>query len=1340
LSRLKTLLLAVVIAWGLLAVLVRATTPLLAEYRGELESIASERLGLPVSIGAVKARWYGLRPLIELDQVRLGIQPRDLRIRRAQIDLDPGQLLIGALPDALRITVEGVDLTAVRDADGRISVTGGSTAGIDQPLRPASLPAHLRLVDTRLVWVDRALARPPLPLEHVDIQVDRVADEVRVRAGLQTEAGEASLAAHLSGTFDTGDWRGSSYLQVRGLDLARLLGGYLGAGLAANDLYLDAHAWTQWQAARPAHTQGGFSLREIPPDNEAGPGKSMAASFSLMRQSSGLRLGLQDLDVELEGQRWPRATLAVAVDQDGDKKRIDVAASYLRIDDIAPLVDALPERLFEKPTRLPAGFSPRGEIHDLRLTATTDRDGLDWRARARFDGLTMAPHGDIPGVDNLAGHFLGASDRVQLSLDSRNTTLRFVDLFRNPLHLEHLEGQLDIVNRQDGWSMYAKQLQARTPHLATRSRLRLEKRVDQPLFIDLQTDFEEGDAAHASLYYPAAIMGEQLVAWLDRSILSGRVVEGTALVYGPVDDFAFERTRSGVFQVVFDAEDVVIDYREGWPRLGSLDARVKFHGNQLDISRASGSVYDSRVSQLEAHIASLEPASPVRIRGEVLGPLQNKLRVLAEPALSARFGEFAELLRGQGESRLALDFSVPLGNIGKTTLAGSLEFAGNTLAMPEYDFSLRDIAGRLDFDLDGLRAKGIRARALDAPLQLDVAPLRDGTTNVRATGRLATAAIARQLDELPLEAAQGSAGFTVEVDVPPRSESARRASVLKVHSDLEGIAVTLPPPFGKTAKTRRSLVVSMPLGDGGGPGSLRYGETLHALFNAGGQRIGLQLGGGTAQVPTTAGLRLRGELGEVDIAAWRQALANLPMTEAAGMPVDAQLGIDRLSFPGGVFDKLQVRLTGDAETWRGTVAAAAVEGRFEAPRGSDGRAIAVKLTRLFLPMPESQEAGGPPDPTSGPDPSTLPGLDLAIDDFRLADAQLGRLDLRTRPADAGLALTRLTLGDGALQLDATGSWRRETTGLRTRVQGTAKSADIGDLLADLGYTRQLDDAAAEASFSLTWPGAPMQVHRATLGGELELAIGPGRLVEVDPGVTRVIGLINLNALTRRLRLDFNDIFRKGYSFDSIDGSFAFTDGIATTADLRMAGPSGRLRIEGSTDLVAETLDQQVIVIPKLDATLPIAGTIAGGPVAGLAVLVAQQVLPGRVDQIYRFDYAISGPWADPTIELQDSGGTLSQLLKPLRELGAASDSATVEPPPQSPPPPAPSPAPSPSATPPPEPQAPAPTENAAAVQQDDQGPVATVVSRARAGVDRAVRKLLDLFDKSATDEGAPADE
>ncbi len=102
----------------------------------------------------------------------------------------------------------------------------------------------------------------------------------------------------------------------------------------------------------------------------------------------------------------------------------------------------------------------------------------------------------------------------------------------------------------------------------------------------------------------------------------------------------------------------------------------------------------------------------------------------------------------------------------------------------------------------------------------------------------------------------------------------------------------------------------------------------------------------------------------------------------------------------------------------------------------------------------------------------------------------------------------------------------------------------------------------------------------------------------------------------------------------------------------MTGPTGRIEITGAADLMTGTLDQKVAVTPNLDATLPIAGTIAGGPVAGIAVLVAQKVMTKEVDKINRFDYSLNGPWAEPEISQLDTGGTLSRILNQFKGGGA----------------------------------------------------------------------------------------
>lgn len=1249
----KTLLIGLVILWGVLALLVRATTPLLADYRAELAARAGDALGAPVSIGALKARWYGLGPVLELHDVTVGAAPEAIHARRIAVDLDVTDLLHGTLVGALRVTAEGLELTAVREASGRFHLEG---LGVSErePTAAAALPVprHLRLIDTRVIWIDRLHARSPLPLDDINILFDRDGADVSLRANLETGAGSAQLSARLRGFLGGTEWEGDSYLRVDNLDVARLLDGYLPVHYGVTSSLLDLQTWTRWRDARPVHNQGRVTLRDIALHPSGGAPYELAllaANFSIERSAQQLTLGLDGLQLATPAGRWPLSGAALRIDTPPDAaQRIQLAADYLRIEDIAALARVrLP--LADVDTAL-AAIQPAGELRNLRVDMRHGDDGLRWNAAGDFAAVSGRPWKRIPGVDAISGHFVGNQAHGVLTLDSRDSVVTFNGLFRDPLVLPRIAGRVDVEFVDDGWTLSSRRLQVDAAHLRTLTRLALRRHADGGLFIDLQSDFRDGDAMFAGRYYPVGTMNEPLVRWLDRAIQSGRVARGSALVYGPLDDYAWEQTRTGSFQVVFDTEDVHLDYTEGWPALTELDARVKFHGKQVDIHASAGRLYDSDVRHVHARIASLEPLTPIRIRGQVDGPLQNTLRVLGEPALRPRFGEFADALRGAGDSTLALDFAIPLGKRGTYTLDGRLGFAGNRLALPGHDFALRDIEGELGFTLDGLQASGIRARALGAPVRVDVAALADGTTRVRSRGRFGATAIAAQLDDLPLDAVRGAADFVVDALIPPRSSAAQRSSRLAVSSDLRGMAVELPAPLGKVADAERRLSVDIPLGARSAAGKLRYGTDLAARFSADGQRVDVAFADQLPKIGAERGIRISGQLAELDIAAWQAVIEGLPQSGSdATPPLRADLTIDRLRYGDVQIDDLELALQRSTESLRGELRSATLSGRFDAPRGTARAPVRVDLERLAIRLPDDDSAPGPPpDARSGPDPVDLPGLQLDVADLRVNDARLGRLRLAAEARPNGLELTRLSLRDGQAEIDAGGSWTRADGGFSSRVEGRISTADLGKLLVDLGYSRQFEDAAGNGAFRFEWPGSPAQAHRATLSGELDIEINDGRLVELDPGVTRVVGLMNLTALTRRLRLDFSDFYKKGYSFYKIAGRFGFADGVAKTDDVAMLGPTGRVDIRGSTDLQNRTIDQQVMVTPNLDATLPIASTIAGGPVAGIAVLVAQKALTKQVDAINRFDYSISGPWSNPEVTQLDSSGTLSKLLKPFR--------------------------------------------------------------------------------------------
>lgn len=1262
---LKTSIVVLLIAWGVLALAVRALTPLLGEYRSQLSELASQRLGTPVSIGGLQARWYGVRPLLELRDITLGTAPFSLHVERAELDLAPLELLQGPWPDAVRVTLDGLQLTAVRETSGQIHLeglpqAGGNGGGL------AYLPAHLRLVNTRVVWNDRKHQRPPLPIDDIDIAFDRDGDGAELRARLHTPAGRAQLAARITGRLHDVGWSGESYLEVDGFDVARLLATYLPPYYGLHSAKLDMRSWTRWEAATPVHSQGQFTLRQLglrPQQGNPLDVPRLASRFTLDYDRTRFQLGLDELTLELADHAWETTRLALAIDSDTDGTRqIAAAADYLRLDDLSTILGV----------RLPhpelagaiAALQPRGEVRQLRLRGTREDRGLRWRARADASGIGSEPWDKIPGVDNLSGHVLYDHDRLQLQLDSRDAEVRFSTLFRDPIALRELTGAVDLVVTDGHLTVDAPRISAITPHISTLTRMHFDKPAGERGFLDLQSEFHDGNGAFASRYYPVGIMGTKLVKWLDEAIKDGHVSSGTTLVHGPLADFPFEPRRSGTFQVAFDAQDVQLDYRSGWPALADVDAHVDFHGNQLDIAASAGRVYDSHISQATARIASLRPIDPIRIRGAVHGPLGNALRVLGEDALRPRFGHFAEVLRGSGNSDIDLDFQVPLGQHGEPMLDGVVAFRHNRLSLPDWSIDLADINGRLRLSLDGLSANDVHATLLGSPIRIDVMQPGGAKTRVQARGRFAADTLLQRFAGLPGGFTRGSSEFVVDVDVLAKHAADDAGVELAVSSNLNGIGIDLPAPLGKPTNAPRKLALRIPLSTGAASGSLSYGDTLGARFSRQGDRVDVVLGADSATAHDARGIRVTGHLAVLDAAAWQGAAARLP--DAGGgtgdLPVAVDLSIDQLRYDALQLDDVRLAAQRDHETWQGTLQAATLAGRFTVPRQRDRDPVRVELSRLAVSLPHDDAPTPPPAANDGPDPSTLPAIEFDVAEFTINDARLGRLQLRTQAAADGLQVTRLSAQGGQLDVDAHGHWSRESGRFRTQLGGSFSSADIGQLLVDLGYSRQLVDASMSGEFTLDWPGGPAQLHRQTLAGNLTVAVDKGRIPELDPGVTRVVGLLNLSALTRRLRLDFSDFYKKGYSFDSITGTFVFDHGSASTDDLAVIGPTGRIDIRGSTDLVAETFDQKVMVTPNLDATLPIASTIAGGPVAGLAVLVAQKVMTRQVENLNRFDYAVSGSWDQPEVTALDSGGTLSRLLRPFSGAGAeAAPDATAVP-------------------------------------------------------------------------------
>ncbi len=127
----------------------------------------------------------------------------------------------------------------------------------------------------------------------------------------------------------------------------------------------------------------------------------------------------------------------------------------------------------------------------------------------------------------------------------------------------------------------------------------------------------------------------------------------------------------------------------------------------------------------------------------------------------------------------------------------------------------------------------------------------------------------------------------------------------------------------------------------------------------------------------------------------------------------------------------------------------------------------------------------------------------------------------------------------------------------------------------------------------------------------------------------------LGAISRRLSLDFKDVTNKGFTFDSIKGDLDLSVGGKLHTDkIAIKASAADIQINGSTNLVDQTYDQTVFVIPAVSGALPAAGAIVGGPVGAAAGVIAERVASavGLLNKVSKIEYKMTGTWQAPVIE------------------------------------------------------------------------------------------------------------
>lgn len=1256
-----------IILIGLLLSAARLLLPELGEYNDEVAVWVGDALGQPVKIGDLGAGWHGLGPSVQLRDLTVldaAGKKTVLKCAMARIDINLWKSLRYWQFEPGQLTVIGLHLTVVRHADGGIGVMGlrGATGQIARETSDWKVleqwlqhQDRLAIEDSSVQWRDLTSQGKTLEFTAVNLQLRNQGDRHLLDGTVDLPASlgqRLQVAADVRGNmFIPRSWLGQVYARGDGLNLGGWWQDQMRFGIAAVDGVADFQVWSTWgdgvqQVEGDVHTR---SLRITRQTEATAQGDAAVApahvdmakvegSFRWQRRSSGW---VADIDNLIVARRdLPAAPAQMRIEYSNDKagghRVIQSGFSKLNAEDLVEVLLAARLLPAEFQQRL-AAMEPQGELNEGYLLYQSDpQDAPHFLFRTRFSDLAWQPTAPWPGAQGVAGSITTDGEQGVLTLATGKATLDIANLFRAPLPLDALTGNIYWRYSNAGWHVITQGLTARNEDV----KLEVAGYLDKPPggsspYMDLRASFDDGKGDHVSRYLPAKIMPARTVAWLDRAIVNGQVSNGSARVYGWLTDFPFDAGQ-GLFEIHFDVADGILDYAPGWPRLEEITTEVLFHDRRFEAHATSAKSLNSEILRALVTIPDMTAHPAIlTVDGEAQGPLRDAVRYVTESPLRAKFGSYLTDTKAGGQSRLQLSLKLPLAGLSPK-IKGSLQINDGSLLFNAAKIDLTHINGTLKFSEHGLSADKIRADLLGQAVTVTAKTTTDqqgATTVFAAQGTADMAAIAKRFIAPLTPYVDGTAPWHGELRIPPKSEGWME---LDVASPLEGVAVHLPAPIGKTTAELRKLLVQIPLPlKVEKPLHIHYGDRADVQLALVRDNSGLQVrrgevrfGVGVAVLPSQAEMRVVGSLPELDVGQWTSLLNK----ETAGNPLGAapvvnhvDMTIGTLLFTGRQLNGVRLQADHGDEAWDVNINSKQVVGRIHLP-DSQGAPLVMNMDRLYLPRAKK---GG--ETESPADPRKARPLDIDVKSFHYGNLDLGELHMRATRSPGGLRFDDIHAHSPQRDLKVSGQWVMVDDQPQSSFKVSYNGDDTGNTLTALGFAGMIKNGKTHTDVQLSWPGAPADFALSDAKGSISFEIKDGRLLDVDPGAGRILGLLSFQALPRRLTLDFSDLFQKGFTFDRLAGSFTIEKGNAFTDNLHMDGPAARIEARGRVGLAAEDYDQRVTVIPSVSAGLPVAGALAGGVGAGAALYLVEKLLKPGIDKITKVDYLVTGPWTDPKV-------------------------------------------------------------------------------------------------------------
>ncbi|MFK7795549.1 MAG: YhdP family protein [Gammaproteobacteria bacterium] len=1153
------------------------------------------------------------------------------------------------------VSLEGLDLSILRDELGDFHINqvfllpkskmnqqgGGNDYG----------NVHLRLLDSNIHWVDE-LSDTDYLFEDIDIAVEPkwAGYDVFLSGNLPQVLGK-SVRANISINGDIkriADAKIDFYIKAEEFRVAEIARRFVGESGKKVPVTIDSEVWGQVSNKTLTGLRGSVSANDIV-KNPSSTGSKLCLSDEYIQQLSlqfdwnnidrNWQFLADDIEVVTSEGNWAATQAQFELQRHSlNAKTILAHVGAMNLGAICNTLHSYSPHIVRFEDQLQQ-YRVNASVKDLFIRFDLkENHQTSFQYSGQFNDVSAWIAQGNRSIQGVSAYVVGGDTGGVARLNSENIQLGLPVMYPGFDFKFSANGDVAWTHQGDVHELNADALSIYNDDLSMTARINT-KLIGAEVYTDSQIHVDSAKANAVGDYFPSLLKTKKTKKWLTEAIHKGDVKNATVMVRGNMRAFPFHKT-SGVFQTHVEVDNGILEYKKDWPYLYGVRANVSIDKDHINITSQQATTLESKVKNVDINIDSFLRAK-LDLKGTVDGPGKDLLQFLGDSNLVRKNNSVLDQISLAGDSRLEVNFSRSLSRklILPVEVSGNIHFLGNTLDVKKVGIELKDLAGEVQFTQQGATGEGLTATVFSQPVMLAMNPAGAGASNLSFTGRFDLGAYLKQQYPQFSPFFAGVTPVDGELYLPSFFKKNNPDKLkLKIDSQLVGVESELPAPLDKAKGD--SLSALMKFDQKQGQMSWQIADLLSLHFSIEPKQPFelnlIELGRPSQSNVNHQGLMIKGAWPTVDpklwLAAYKQYSDSADQNQKATKP-NIDVAFDAVQFPQ--WPAKNIKITGDY-----TDNAYFIELDSTLGRGSiqipDDKNLPVNIDMKSLVVKKG-EAGEKSSVKSSEEinphavrPFLFSSEQLNFNEFKFKDVVVN-----TSSFHQGLLFDEIKLAAQDLTIVGKGAWSLVQQKTTSTFDLQLESIDVEDSLVDLGFKSSLRKGEASVATAVEWPNGPHQFDLSKISGSSTFKIKDGSVSELDPGnAGRLLALLNLGAISRRLSLDFKDVTNKGFAFDSIKGTLNLSSGGKLQTDkISIKASAADIKINGETNLIDQTYDQNITVTPALTGTLTAAGAIVGGPVGAAAGMIVDRVGSAvGLNKVSNVEYKMTGTWQKPVIK------------------------------------------------------------------------------------------------------------